>query len=147
MFCGEDFIPLEAWITLDEFILVETVPEGAKKNDIVFEQIVREHEAFMGFENVPQIKELFSIITQEVNLIFLTLENILLLRELLVLLSNHAHRSPNVILILIGLSTCQMVNKGLLNNFTGLEFLAVKDLAGLSHHWEVFDKKWMSSNV
>ena len=147
MFCVEDFIPLEAWITLDEVILVETVPEGAKKNDIIFEQIVREHEAFMGLENVPQIKELFSIITQEVDLIFLALQNILFLRELLVLLSNHAHRAPNVVLILIALSTCQMVNKGLLNNFTGLEFLAVKDLAGLSHHWEVFDKKWMSSNV
>jgi len=65
----------------------------------------------MRFEYVSQIKELISIIAQEVYFILLALDDVFLFREFLILFANHTHSAPNVIFVLVALLACQLVNE------------------------------------
>jgi hypothetical protein len=55
----------------------------------------------MRLEDVSEIEEFLSIFFEEVNFILLAFEDLLLLGELLVSLSDYAHSRSDVILILL----------------------------------------------
>jgi|688.fasta_scaffold181180_4 hypothetical protein len=65
----------------------------------------------MRFEYVSQIKELISIVAQEVYFVFLALDDVFLFRKFLVFFANDTHSAPNVIFILVALPACQLVNE------------------------------------
>lgn len=101
----------------------------------------------MRLEDVTQVQELLSIFTQKVDLVFLQLQGCLLFGEILILLANDTHSTTDIVLLILALFAGQLVDKGLLDDLAGLEFLAVEDLAGFSHHGEVFSEDWMTTNV
>jgi hypothetical protein len=101
----------------------------------------------VGLEDIAQIEEFISILSQKVDLVLLTFKNFLFLRVILVLLADDAHSAANIILLFIALLAGELVDEGLLDDLAGLELLGVEDLAGFGHHWEVFGEDGMTTDV
>lgn len=132
---------------LSEIIFSETVAEIAKKDDVIFEEIVGKHEPFMDLEDILKVKEFVSIVPQKVNLVLLSLQYFFFFGELLVFLANDAHRTTNIVLLLFAPFAVEFVDERLFDNFAGLELLGVEDFAGFSYHWEVLGENWVLSDI
>ena len=146
---GQKLAPFKIRVPLVK--TVSTVNYGLEtfqQHQIVLQQIVRKHVLLAAFQDLAHLQKLKSVVSQKINLVFPSLQNLLLRRVFLVFLSHHADRPSNIVLLLDSLIlVCLLLRVELLDDLAGLEFFTIKYFRSLVNYREMLFENVVIADV